>query len=373
MNQSITRLTLDVSVKAKQASVSVSQFDTMRRLVFSLVNRGLPYKLEAGVYAYMSATTSANLPLFGSCVIQDGAVHFDVPPEMTSEIGVNECELILHASDHSVLTTNGFDVVIYETTAGDYAEDAISGNHFYAMLDATTAANNAAKNANDAKEDAEAAAGRAVEISQTLENKLATGEFKGDKGDPGDPGPQGPQGNQGVKGDKGDTVFIRYSAYANGLNFTDTWSAGQSYIGMYVGKEAPTDPGQYKWVKFTSNIRETVTVNLSADGWVDKVQTVESHYIGTESAAFVSPTPTSMAAYLESGVMLDSISERTLTFTCVSVPAEDISVEVNIIEPLVIEAVSVPKPTAEDNGKFLRVVEGGYALVALQDVSVEGM
>ena len=53
---------------------------------------------------------------------------------------------------------------------------------------------------------------------------------------------------KGDKGDKGDNAFIRYSAYADGTDFTKEWSEGQNYIGFATGQTAPTDKDAYDWV-----------------------------------------------------------------------------------------------------------------------------
>lgn len=47
---------------------------------------------------------------------------------------------------------------------------------------------------------------------------------------------------------KGDSVFIRYSANADGADFTETWSEGQGYVGFASGLEAPTDKEGYTWM-----------------------------------------------------------------------------------------------------------------------------
>ena len=46
---------------------------------------------------------------------------------------------------------------------------------------------------------------------------------------------------------KGDSCFVRYSAYADGTDFTKTWSEGQIYIGIATGQVAPTDKSKYVW------------------------------------------------------------------------------------------------------------------------------
>ena len=47
---------------------------------------------------------------------------------------------------------------------------------------------------------------------------------------------------------KGDSAFIRYSANADGTDFTKEWSEGQNYIGFATGQTAPTEKEAYNWV-----------------------------------------------------------------------------------------------------------------------------
>lgn len=50
-----------------------------------------------------------------------------------------------------------------------------------------------------------------------------------------------------VKAEDGDSAFIRYSANADGADFTEKPVSGQSYIGFATGKTAPTDKSGYQW------------------------------------------------------------------------------------------------------------------------------
>lgn len=50
-----------------------------------------------------------------------------------------------------------------------------------------------------------------------------------------------------LAGLKGDSCFIRYSANADGTDFTETKSEGQNYIGIASGPTAPTDKSGYAW------------------------------------------------------------------------------------------------------------------------------
>jgi len=323
MNQSVTRLTLDVSVMEKQACISVRQKDTMRRLVFSLVDRGLPYKLEDGVYAAVSVNTLPDTMLYPT-VIQDGKVHFDVPADLVQEVNDYTCELILFATDSRVLSTSSFDLIVYHSNAADYnADEAVDSDKFLLMtsataeaLDAAADARNAADLANDAREDAEEAAGRAVEISETLENKLAAGEFKGEKGDTGATGPQGPKGDPGED--------------------------GKDY-----------DYG---------NIRETLEITLKSTDWADNKQTIEANAILENSTVVVNPTEESKDAYIDSGIMLTEAEVGYMVFECAEAPTEDIAVVVHVVDPL-ITAEPILSFNSVDEMNAYEAEDGAIAIV----------
>ena len=68
----------------------------------------------------------------------------------------------------------------------------------------------------------------------------------------------------------GENAFIRFSAHADGTDFTETWSEGQSYIGFATGRTAPTDKSKYKWVALL------VDIEAALDG----ILAIQSELIG---------------------------------------------------------------------------------------------
>ena len=55
---------------------------------------------------------------------------------------------------------------------------------------------------------------------------------------------------------KGDNAFIRYSANADGTDFTEEWSEGQNYIGFATGQTAPTNKNDYEWISLPSGLSD---------------------------------------------------------------------------------------------------------------------
>ena len=70
---------------------------------------------------------------------------------------------------------------------------------------------------------------------------------------------------------KGDSVFVRYSANADGTDFTEEWSEGQTYIGQATAQNAPTDKTAYKWSKF---------IDDSVDAALDRILEIQQALIG---------------------------------------------------------------------------------------------
>lgn len=67
-----------------------------------------------------------------------------------------------------------------------------------------------------------------------------------------------------LAGLKGDSVFVRYSASADGTDFTDTWSEGQGYMGVATGQSAPTDKTKYNWMNINGETPNLSTVTMEA-------------------------------------------------------------------------------------------------------------
>lgn len=167
-------------------------------------------------------------------------------------------------------------------------------------------------------------------------------------------------------------TYIRYSEYSDGRNFTSEWTQGQNYIGIAVADEAPTEADEYEWSLFASNIRNTVTVTLDANNWVNNSQTITISSIGNNSSVFCTPHPDSKDVYIDCGIILESATISSVTFSCHNAPSIEILVNVQIIEP-VLNVDELPKVNEDDNGKFLQVIDGKWQAVALIDGSKEGM
>lgn len=138
----------------------------------------------------------------------------------------------------------------------------------------------------------------------------------------------------------------------SGLNESQVKISGDYvYISNLVDPTDPDDATNKQYVD--SKSPTSVTVTLTADGWVDatavpppdsggttvtqiKQQTVTvSGVVASETAQLITPTPAiaSQTAYYEAGIMCTGQAANSLTFTCQTVPTSNLTVYV-VIQPL---------------------------------------
>ena len=120
---------------------------------------------------------------------------------------------------------------------------------------------------------------------------LNTGNVKGEKGD---------KGADGIN----NFVYIRYSAYYDGTDFTATPTASSQFIGLYYGTSAtaPTNKQDYQWTSYVgsagTNAYVYVRYSESPDGtnFVD-APTALTKYIGFYAGSS-SSAPANKASYV---------------------------------------------------------------------------
>ena len=185
MNNSIHRISLDIHNTGSQVSISANKRDTARSLHITLTENGKPYRIaeDCSAVFYMKKPADINgdrATVYNHCNIEGNLICYDFVSANTENAGVADCEVTLTGADGRIITSPHFTMVIDETLID---EDAVVGtNEFSALVSAT----------------AEAKA-----ITAEVEQKLANGDFVGEKGEKGDKGDQGIQGEKGDKGEQG--------------------------------------------------------------------------------------------------------------------------------------------------------------------------
>lgn len=103
-----TRLVLDVSMTMCQATVSVMQNDTARKVIVSLVQEGRPFHIPPGAYVIFQARREIDgeeYPIFDACTVDHvrNAILYDIPGNTTAKEGVFEGQFLIMDRDGSTL------------------------------------------------------------------------------------------------------------------------------------------------------------------------------------------------------------------------------------------------------------------------------
>ena len=112
-------------------------------------------------------------------------------------------------------------------------------------------------------------------------------------------------------------------------------STTENYIYGYFYK-CVSNGSSYSWeqlnVQPSSGSSTTATTGtLVAANWSSNTQTINVTGVTASNNVIISPAPVSQAAYTTAGVLCTAQGAGTLTFTCTSTPASDLTVNVLII------------------------------------------
>ncbi len=165
MNSSIHRISLDIHDTASQVSISAKRGDTARGLHIMLQENSKPYHIAEGCSAVFTGEKPDGNYLFNDCTIKDNVIIYDFTDQTVPVIGIVKCEIVLYDANNERITSPRFDIVIEGTVYND--EEIVSSDEANALISATA---------------------EAKSVTAEVKQKLANGDFIGEKGDKGDPG-----------------------------------------------------------------------------------------------------------------------------------------------------------------------------------------
>lgn len=194
MAQIIKSLSLDVSRKNRIRAILAKQYDNDSRFLrIQLNNEGEPIPVQSGYIVLINATRpNGESESFMGSVNDDGSVTVPITYWMLEQHGKVKCDISIISEQGIKLSSLGFSIEV-EKANGD--GDNISDNEDCGIL-----------------------------VQLIADVKQLEDNFK--------------------------AVFIRYSANADGEDYSDTWSDGMEYIGIANTADAPSDKSGYVWCKF---------------------------------------------------------------------------------------------------------------------------
>lgn len=203
---------LDIKRDGIQKIVHMRQGDTKsQRIVVQFFSGSLAYDMTGVASATLRAKKPDGNILFNSCVLTDQGVEYLVTSQTIAAVGDVECLITFYGLSGEVLGTPRFLIEVEEAIYSD--SEVESTNEFTALQTAMVDKDeikvyeqSAATSRDDAATSAAAARRsetQAAAALQELKDRIAAGDFKGEKGDVGPMGLQGPAGPQGEIGPAG--------------------------------------------------------------------------------------------------------------------------------------------------------------------------
>lgn len=165
MNNSIYRISLDIHDTSSQVSLRVKRGDTARSIYITLTENGKPYKIAEGCSANFEAKKADGNFIHNACRIEGNTIIYDLTAQTTAAVGATECEIALFDEQGEKLTSPCFIMVVEDTVYN--GEEIVSTPEADALKVITD---------------------EARVLIADVEEKLANGDFKGEKGDKGEPG-----------------------------------------------------------------------------------------------------------------------------------------------------------------------------------------
>lgn len=183
MNLAVYNITLDIHKNGSQVFLPMKRGDTGRKIVASLCENGIPYKLE-GCSAVFTAVKPDGKFIYNDCEVdvENNVIIYPVTLQTTAAEGMVNCQFKLIGNDGKVIATPEFGIIVEKTVYNE--EPIVESSEEFAAL---------------------------TSLYAEITKKLANGELKGEKGETGAQGPQGPAGEKGAPGEKGDSYELTES------------------------------------------------------------------------------------------------------------------------------------------------------------------
>ena len=170
MNTANYRISLDIHNMSSQVVLAVKKGDTGRRIVATLTQNGKPYILTEDCRAVFTAKKADGNILYNDCSVAGNTISYAFTPQTTSSVGKADCEIKLYGADGKLLTSARFTIVVEDTVYNE-GDEVESEKEVSALTKLVSEASS---------------------LINTVETKLANGDFVGK------PGPVGPAGADGT-------------------------------------------------------------------------------------------------------------------------------------------------------------------------------
>lgn len=376
MNYVDYRFSLDTQGIGSQVFMTVKQGDTNRRLIINLTEGHEPYTIVEGCTAVLAGTKADGNVIFNNAVIEGNNIIYDFTEQTVAAVGSMKCEVRLYMEGRKLCSPNFTISVLPDAVSDAQIQSLMEVNTLTGLINEATAL---IEDVNANLESGAFVPELEIGIVETLPTgAYATASITGSGKKPVlNLGlPRGPIGTaEGLEVDavlskdstnpiqnkavaeEFETVRAEQQEYARGV--AETFAAVEETLGNKVDKAAGKGlstndftteekeklagieagannfvlaDGAVTYAKLASDAKSKgVAVTLPSSGWADNAQTVAVEGVTADNNVLVSAAPSNREAWNDAEIYCSAQNNGTLTFTCGSVPAENITANVVIL------------------------------------------
>ena len=269
MNDSITRISLDIHSTSSKDTVNAKRGDTARRIVISLVDGGIPYVISKDCYAVFTAKKPDGNVVYNDCTIENNTIIYKLTEQTVAVEGRVNSEIKLYGADDKLITSPKFTIAVFGTVydEGDEIESSDEFNALTKLVGEALDAIQAAKEMEAALVIKEAG-GYPVALKDAADHSLFGLKVYGKTTQGGVPTPEAPLNMVSV-GESGKInlvlsgknllpyPFYQTTLTLNGLVFTDNKDGTVSVVGT------TNDPSSFWFTGYNFKLKKGVTYTLS--------------------------------------------------------------------------------------------------------------
>ena len=152
LSQSVIRIVLDVREVESQVMFTVTQSDTVRKLIVNLCDKGKPYVIGPGCYAIFSAVTSKGTGIARSCKIEGNEIIYELTANDVAVVGRTDCDITLFGASGESITSPSFIMNVYKSKIVEQSGEIVASEDFTALSGLIGEANSCLKEINDVLE-----------------------------------------------------------------------------------------------------------------------------------------------------------------------------------------------------------------------------
>ena len=176
------------------------------------------------------------------------------------------------------------------------------------------------------------------------------------------------KGDQGIQG-VGRNAWIRFSAHADGTDYTSTWTDGQFYIGFASSITEPIDKSDYVWVNLlqvasvfvTSETGQSDRLAISQKTFTESLETVaDNHDAHSEEIASIESDITTLTNRISAE---ETTRAKDITTLTNRISTEE-TTRSNAIAALQSDVKALNSSALDQSAKFTQLVQ---RVVRLED------